>query len=210
MNDVVLRYLTEFVVPLAWPMIALAAIWTFKTEIREMLRRIEKAGPTGFEMSPQPSRAGGDMLGSEVSDPVSVSDDPRGWGFIQPWLTALEDGLERSGKSNDIGAIKMLAAAYDRRAAAQYILRTILGTQYEALLRIVDEPQSLQDLDDLFRRHKAKAGERAYPTSEAWVAWLVQNGLSDVYDGKYEASNIGKSVVDLIVAHGLSARENFG
>ena len=213
MTDTILRFLTGVVVPLAWPAVAVLGVWTFKKEIREAMTRIVKAGPTGIEMSPQNSGSSGATLRSEVVDLEEDSGgilETEGADKLQPWLSYLEQHLERTGKPNDIVEVKRIAAANDRRAGAQFLLRAVFGTQYEALLRMLDEPQSLSDLDDLFRKHRRKAGERAYPTPEAWLSWLTQNGFSHLSEGRYMPTECGKSVVDLIASHGLSARENQG
>lgn len=213
MIETVLRFLTEVVVPLAWPIVAILSVWAFKKEIREALARIVKAGPTGIEMSPQPTSTSGALLltkGDNLKAARNSSEETERWGYLQPWLSALEQNLGRTGHLNDIAEIKKIAAANDRRAAAQFLLRTIFGTQYEALLRMLNKPQSLSDLDDLFKQHQHKLEERAYPNPEAWLGWLTQNGIVQLTEGRYTMTEMGKSTMDLIAVHGMTARDNIG
>lgn len=213
MADTILLFLTDVLVPLAWPIVAIAGVWAFKKEIREALTRIVKAGPTGIEMSPQPSNTSDASLltkGDNLKDAATSAEAAEGWGNLQPWLSALEQSLGRTGHLNDISEIKRIAAANDRRAAAQFLMRTIFGTQYEAILRMLHKPQSLSDLEDLFKQHQHKLEERAYPNPEAWLGWLTQNGVAQITDGRYTLTEIGKSIVELIMVHGLSARDNMG
>lgn len=210
LSELILRMLSEVVVPLAWPAVAITVIWVFRAEFREILRRVTKAGPTGFELSPQGVGAGSKLSG-EVSD-LAEDGDIRieDWGYIQPWLESLDKHLERIGKPDDLSEIKRLAAANDRRAAAQFMLRTIFGTQYEALQRMMHEPQSMSDVSDLYEEHCRRAGDGAYETPESWLGWLTHNGFVYVAEGRYRPTDHGRSIVDLIVAHGSSARTNVG
>ena len=210
MIDLFLSLLTDVIVPLAWPAVTIAGVMAFKNELREVMTRIVKAGPTGIEMRPQDGSPSATLRGEaeDLKDDAELR--PEHWGYLQPWLESLETTLDRNGKLNDISEVKRLAAAYDRRASAQFILRAVFGTQYEALLRMLDEPQSLSDLNDLFKQHERKAADRAYPTPESWMGWLTQNGLTYLSEGRYSPTEHGRSLVDLIAAHGLSARDNFG
>ena len=208
MSEPVLLLLTDVLVPLAWPAVTIAGVLAFKNELREVMTRIVKAGPTGIEMRPQGGGPGANLK----SDAEDLKDDgeikPEHWGYIQPWLDSLESYLDRVGKQDDVTEIKRIAAAHDRRAFAQFVLRMIFGTQYEALLRMIDEPQSLSDVDDLYKKHKRKAGEHGYPTPEAWLGWLTENGIAYVAEGRYSPTPHGQSMMDLIAHHRLSARDN--
>lgn len=210
MTEVILSFLTDVIVPLAWPAVTVVGVWAFKSEIREVMTRVVKAGPTGIEMRPQDGSSGTTLKGEAQNLKDDTELKPEDWGYLQPWLDSLERNLERNGKTDDLTEVKRIAAAHDRRASAQFVLRTIFGTQYEALMRMLDEPQSLSDLDDLFKRHVRKAGERAYPTPESWMGWLTQNGISYLAEGQYAPTEHGRSMVDLIAAHSLSARDNAG
>ena len=208
--DILMKFLTDVIVPLAWPFVAVYALFTFRHALRDAVNRLVKAGPKGLEMSPQSSGATLRAEAGEFSQDSNEAFEQETWGHLQPWLEMLERNLARVGKTNDISEVKKLAAAYDRRAGAQYLLRVIFGTQYEALLRILDEPRSLSELDDLYEEHLKRAGDVAHPTPESWLGWLTENGIVYAMEGKYVPTELGKSVVDLLVAHGISARHNFG
>ncbi len=202
--DVLLPYLKDVLVPLAWPCTAFGALLIFKSELRGVLKRVIKAGPSGFEMSPQ----FGDQP-PKAPDPFSddafrkIEEDDPG---LKVWIDDLEGYLKKNPQHSNIESIKRIAAAQSRRAHCIYIYSRIYGSQLQALERMVEGPQLLKHLTDLYIQHANAAEKFAYPNVEAWVQFLQITNLVNIEDGKLYLTEFGNSFYDLLVRSGVSMK----
>lgn len=199
-----LTFLTDIIVPLAWPIVATLCILIFKSDIKGGLKRIAKAGPTGIEMFPH-------VKAQKAETPEAVSDqtfnklDKEDKG-LSPWLNQIEEQLQQNPNDNNLDAIKRIAAIYSRRAYSENIFRLIFGSQLEALERMVSGPQSLEDLRDLYNDHMAQAGKHSSRNANEWMMFLLKANLVGMVNGKYELTDFGSSFYDMLIKSGFSVK----
>ena len=200
--EYVLEFFTDVLVPLAWPAVAIIGLVLFRSAIRDLLQRIVKAGPSGIEASPQLGNQSSKTLSSDAGDTfLSAAAKDKG---LSPWLQKLEQYLKDNKIDDNIEAIKRVAASSDRRAHSEYVYRLIFGSQLQAIERMVGSPKTIEQLRDLYSKHKKDAGEHAFDDADTWMNFLLITGLVSISDGNYSLTDFGRSFYDILIQSGFS------
>jgi len=201
---IVLTFLTDVLVPLAWPIVATVIALLFKSEIKGGLTRVVKAGPGGVELTPQHNIQNSNTI-EALSDSAYDKDMSEVQG-LDPWMDRVERYLKQHPAENNPTALKRIAALLDREAYCTNIYSLIFGTQIKAMERMISEPKSLEQLSDLYERHVNEAGKNAITDASSWVQFLLKADLVEVFAGKYKLTTMGESFYDMLVQRNLSAK----
>lgn len=189
-------FLREVVVPLAWPSVALLALLLFRSQIRDFLARVRKAGPSGVEADPATPQGI-----SNASFEISADNRKPG---LQPWLDQVKFWIEPVPNDKRPEQLMLALANANRRAFGESILRTIYGTQLKAVARLSKKSCTEDELADLYMEHRSEARDFALRTFELWIGFLIQANLVQFSGGRYELTPFGNSFYDLFVMSGFT------
>lgn len=189
---------------IAWPIAATVIAVLFRTDIRSVLPRIRKAGPTGVELDPVQQQ----NIGKADLTLSAAKQLP---GLVR--TRAVED-LERLLRQNlnafpeddrlDWALVELarsrLVAHFER------VYRAIFGTQM-AILRRLNEQNTIttEGAKQFYLEHAAKHTE-IYETYgfDGWITFLMNENLIMQHEDKLDISPVGRDFLVYTTIKGMT------
>lgn len=198
--------LTDVVVPLGWPLVVGASVWSFRKEFSGLIRRLKK-GPYGMEFYKQEltdhksgvsALRGPDAQMSEFD--VQDWDDPS----LGPWRIVTETATSISQQRGDDGivALTRLALAQAlRKADFERAARYIYGTQIGVLKRLRETPEASREAADftqLYELHQERSDGLSTLRFDVWIGFLVNYALVSHVDSSFQITAAGRLFLDFL------------
>ena len=203
--------LVEFLVPLAWPAVAVFVAWWFKDPIAGLIPRIRSLGKEGLQLSEAPAQPASPPEPADFPDrvvPLPTRPDLALWeDSVRKGL--LRRGLADSPNSNDwlirfgAGALKSLWL--------EKTARLIYGTQIGALKQLRDKgPQTEQELTPWFKEHRKRnpGGLMQRPFSN-WMDFLLKSDLAILEEDKYCKGPLTDELLDFLDSSKIDETKNW-
>jgi len=202
-------FLIKFLVPIAWPLIALAALLAFRHAIRDGLRRVIRVGMTGAELAPpdQAVSSVGGVQQSSISAP-NLPNDPT----LKEWEDPITRDIEALGPVSQeelICRLKRALAASNRTATFEHAGRLIFGTQISVLKHLATSAAgaSETDLKPLFEEHEERlkqSNSKAAGDFLSWIGFLLTLKLIRFESGNYTITPRGEQFLHEATRVGIS------
>jgi hypothetical protein len=195
-----------------WPIAAVIIAVVYKGELRTLLPRLRRAGPTGVEFDPAEQQAV-TATTAATSAPGQLREFP---GMVRsPAIARLEQQLHTQlaalatpdTEKRDL-LVRLLAQA-QLEAAFERIYRPIFGSQIAALRKLnALGHNTLQDLKLIFDSYAAAYTE-IYANSgfDQWLDFLQQTDLITVNQASTEITDLGRDFLQYILSKRLSEQK---
>jgi hypothetical protein len=191
---------------IAWPVAVVIVAVAFRTDIKALLPRIRRAGPSGVEFDPaaqQNSAAESRSAAASVLQPLPGLDRT-------PTIEALEKHLLQAlavvDESKKVALLVRLLAQARLEHAFALIYNSIFGSQI-AFLRYLEKTvrASQSDAQSYMETAKARAPE-LYGNYGfgGWMSFLVSQGLVDVANEELTITGFGRDFLLYLSARKLS------
>lgn len=189
---------------IAWPIAIVLIALAFKVEIRALLPRLRKAGPTGVELDPaeQQREAPNSTAVTTTSD--VIKDLP---GISRtPAMEALERGIHAELQKRPEGdrvalAVRALAQS-QLETAFERIYQWIFGSQILGLRRLHERTTvSVEDARQFFEEFRSKdpTAYGSYGFNE-WLGFLINQGLVRRDGDAVTITEIGRDFLQYLFA----------
>ncbi|NJM33739.1 MAG: hypothetical protein HC850_02420 [Rhodomicrobium sp.] len=203
-------FFVDILVPIAWPLVAIAAIIAFRKYIGDFAKRLVKAGPGGIEAAPPKQSA------EAVNKSTEKSLDPRpDVPLLEPWEPLIRADvvhLKEAGVTDDElerRLVRKLAVA-QQRVAYETISRQIYGTQIALLKHLQDgQIKTRHDLQDLYDEHELRAIGYGDTSFDAWIGFMLDLDLVHAVGNGYQISEHGQRYLGFVRHIGLSENRLF-
>jgi hypothetical protein len=202
-----LEIVLEFIRAIAWPVAAIIGASIFSKELKSLLPRIRKIGPTGFELdtafqndfgpNDMPERVVSNTLGN-LNDPVAATIEARNLADLKSVPDAHKEAvLLRALTTQEL--FKYFALAYSNIFSSQIGVLEILNT------RKVDN----SDAKEMFRKLQDEKEPLRELTLEKYLNFLFIWKFIKHEEGAYEITETGRNFLSFIVTTGLSKDRGF-
>ena len=200
--------LKDVVVPLGWPLLALAALLMMQKEVRSFLGRATRL-PFGAEAEPP--------IAQDQPPPVVATrsvDHTTADPNLQLWREMLQNNLETRGLHNlTVSQIQEEAAKWIRIAACEVTYRIIFGSQL-ALLDFMNvnfgrvEKSQIQSFYEIYASKISAAGATPHPI-EVWFQFLVSYQLVIDNGATVDLAPAGKAFLLYLTEVGISKEKHY-
>lgn len=177
---------------IAWPIAAIVIALLFRTDIRSVLPRVRKAGPTGVELDPVQQQS----IGKADLTLTATKQLP---GLIR---TKAVDDLEQLLRQNlnnvpeEDRLDRVIVELAQSRLTAHFerVYRTIFGTQITLLRRMNEQPNiTVENAKEFYIENAAKYVE-VYENYgfDGWITFLLNENLIIQHEDRLSISPVGK------------------
>ncbi|GHE87315.1 hypothetical protein GCM10016455_03970 [Aliiroseovarius zhejiangensis] len=200
-----LSFLNDLAKAVAWPFAAIAVVWLFSGELKGLLPRLTRVGPTGAEfegkLQPEAFRPGEvakleDVDLTELHDPVAQR-------IEQETLDALRN-------YPDTDHLKILVRSLTEARmlrAFERLYSNIFGSQIEALQVLNARDVSHKEAVEMFERVKAERGILDGWNLDMYMAYLLNAEFVIVQGDTFKITETGRNFLRFIVDNHLSTEK---
>jgi hypothetical protein len=179
---------------LAWPLVVLIVTMRYRDEIRELVPRVRRAGPTGVEFEPanQQDTVKSDVV-SESSKLQQKTYIPNSSPVVAEMEKRFKDDLSSFQDVSHVDVLVRELATARLAASFEFILSIIFGSQIEGL-RLLDQMSTvtIDEARGFFETYR-KANPDFYTNGfEGWLHFLKLQELVKEEDGKLKITDLGK------------------
>ena len=182
---------------IAWPLLAVIALFLFRTQLASLLTRIRKGGGAEFDPPPQPTKPSADIL-PKTDESAANSPFPR-----TPATRALEDSIQSFpavASVTEPGAREQILITLAARAILisifEQVEATIWASQIVLLthLNVTPDGVTREDIQRYFYqpaagRHAAMFGSYSY---DRYLNFLVSFNFVQVSEGRAYITDQGR------------------
>lgn len=206
--------LVELIQGVAWPLVVLAVIWHFRSEVRGLLGRLVKIGRGGAEFQPGDQSPKSDEEPGLKPDSIKLpSTEHLGPALrpvvdrMQPKLSDyLSEAVKQTGKTRE----NLLFQTFTENYVALHLeraYRQIFGSQILALEFLRDRPDREGDmyvLETLYYKKAAAAWPVMYQsiTFDQWLGYLRSYELIEVKGDSVKLTDVGLALTGYIGTQG--------
>lgn len=171
--------------PLAWPAVALGAVILFRKQLGDVISRVRKAGPTGFELESPPAQQTPDTVPPPPATTVgrTVLPDPSEpvKALMEMLAGQLENLPEKDPKQREQLLIRALAESQNNQRLEQ-IYTNLFGSQIALLRRLHEQGRTTKAEVQAIYDMAAGAFPQFYKgySFDQWLTFLIQSQLITV------------------------------
>jgi hypothetical protein len=187
---------------IAWPVALFAIVYMFRAQLRELLPRVRKAGPTGVEIAEQELLKVTRWSGELKRLPV-----PR-TNLVEAAEKALHEDLQKWPDLERVDLLVNRLAVARISAFFERVYGAIFGSQIRGLKALVasDGKVSIADARKFFEEEKLKTPQlaEAKVEFEGWIRYLVNFELVRIENDQVIITDAGRDFTTYLPAVGLN------
>lgn len=196
---------------LAWPLVVVLVTVRYRDEIRELVPRVRRAGPTGVEFDSinQQDNLQADVV-SESSKIEQTTYIPNSSPAIAEMESKLRKDLSNINNGSHVDVLVRELASARLAAAFEFILSLIFGSQIEGL-RLLDQMSNvtIDEARGFFETYRKSNPEFYVNGFDGWIGFLKLQELVREENGKIHVTNLGKEFLVFLTRRNIPYSKPF-
>lgn len=210
------KVFVDFVRAIAWPLMIVGIAYWFREQIKELLPRIRRAGPTGIEVDPAGQAGKQKAAEAETTVPGKLEEFPGiartpAIQHVEQKLLTEVSKLEET-QDKKIALLVRFLAQLQIEVAFERMHNVIFGSQILGLRRLNESGSAtIDEAREFFNEHAAQPFPELYSdySFEQWIGYLLAVGLIVQNGNTIQITDLGRDFLIYLTAHRLTEQKPY-